>query len=1115
MRTIIIALCMVLAAVSPGFQSKAQTGCKPNPQSKDYTGVSRLEDYTNNHVWSELFTLPSGVSGYASTDLAEQGLTFTCDNSNPNLVLVENCGYDATLTSRKNQLRYRVYADKSGEALLSVHCTYEGVTTTKEIKITVTEAGDNPFIPKNPSPYNMNGLRPTSQIKRNTAVSNFFTLPPGWNDVKKWEEWGITWGFTVSNPELISKVEPKVQGTTAQVDLTFEPITGESDITCWIERNGVRKESTYHSSMYGVRCSDDEAAVLRIDEPTQIDVLSNDKKLSGVDFSITFVRQPEHGTVEIGESVDKNNKPITVVNYTPTDAANIPNWTPDSFRYRCTLEEGKGEDNEYSEAEVTLVIRNNPAIARIHEFVPAPGQFINTARFLGADAKALVGKGGGAGSSSTPATTGLISLGSFGGYVVFSFDEPVKNDPRNPYGVDFIISGNAFKADAKGYWSEPGAVMVMRDDNGDGEPNDTWYELAGSDYWFKTTRRNVTFTYEDPQYTGRHAVPYTTSDGDARAMASNMFHQQSYFPDPVNYPDVKLVDGKLSLTGNHIKGVYDRRTPSYIESYRAFPFGYADNHATTGDLTVARNPYYAENGEDPTDGFDISWAVDKDGNYVELDEIHFVKVYNAVSEVCGWLGESSTEIGGACIARADLDQTAPGDYYINYANIVQLQVPVGHTCEYEGFAFHNGRPMRELKGTWTSSDPEVGVFDADGVFTAKKVGFTNVTFQATDKAPADKFEIEVVTLAKVVIDREGNASETSNEKMECFVGERDWINVESETSNVDELNGTKNNRYVYDTYKWTSSDPSVVECGDTGFFTAKAGGKCTLTATSQTDPTLSASIEVTVKELPQPEKYNNYLVIEDQNLTQETLNSKVFSCADLFSAGGRVVNISLTSVEPKEYAENFYVKNNRLYNRLTKGDYREYRLAFEGELNGVTVPIEVPVLHTTTYNTIMPQEVFAPEAIVLDRNTRTNSIDLATVFPISGQPELYKAEYKLNNVHESLTATLEGSVLTITTEETTLPEDATVTVQGRISRATQRATKAAAPASVPVAAKWETVTVPVLISGTQTAINEIIADKDGAPVKIYNLDGVRFNCLPSAPGIYIIKKGSEVYKIIK
>ena len=1115
MRTIIIALCMVLAAVSPGFQSKAQTGCKPNPQSKDYTGVSRLEDFTNDHVWSDLFTLPSGINAYDRTDLAEKGLTFTCDNTNPDLVLVENCGFDSKLSSRNNQLRYRVYANKSGEALLSVHCTYDGVTTTKEIRITVTDAGDNPFVPIQPSLSNMTGLRSNSQVKRTAGVSNFFTLPKGWNDCKKWAEWGITWGFTVSNSEIISKVDAKISGTTALAELNFEPVTGECDITCWMERNGVRKESTFHSSMYGVRCNDDEAAVLRADEPAQIAVLSNDRKMSGANYTLTFIRQPEHGTIEVGEGVDKNNKPITVVNYTPTNAANIPNWTSDSFRYRYTLEEGKGENNEYSEAEVNLVIRNNPTIAKIHEFVPAPGQFINTARFLGADVQALVGKGGGAGSSSTPATTGLISLGSFGGYVVFSFDEPVKNDPRNPYGVDFIISGNAFKADAKGYWSEPGAVMVMRDDNGDGEPNDTWYELAGSDYWFKTTRRNVTFSYEDPQYTGRHAVPYTTSDGDARAMASNMFHQQSYFPDPVNYPDMQLVDGKLSLTGNHIKGVYDRRTPSYIESYRPFPFGYADNHATTGDLTAAHNPYYAENGEQPTDGFDISWAVDKDGNYVTLDEIHFVKVYNAVSEVCGWLGESSTEIGGACIARADLNQTAPGNYYLNYANIVQLQVPVGHTCEYEGFAFLNGRPMKELKGTWTSSDPEVGVFDADGVFTAKKVGFTKVTFQATDKAPADEFEIEVVTLAKVIIDREGNASETSNEKMECFVGEREWINVESVTSNANELNGTVSNRYVYDTYKWTSSDPAVVECGDTGFFTAKAAGKCTLTATSQTDPTLSASIEVTVKELPVPEKYNNYLVIEDRNLTQEALNAKVFTCDNLFSAGGKVVNISLTSVEPKEYAEMFYVENNRLYNRLTKGDYREYRLAFEGELNGVTVPIEVPVLHTTTSNTVMPQEVFAPDAIILDRDTRTATLDLASVFPVAGQPELYNVEYKLGDAHESLAASLDGSVLTVSTEATSLADDVTITFQGRVSRATQRATKAAAPASTPVAAKWETVTVPVRIADVPLGIGEIVSDNEDAPIEIYSLEGVRFNRLPSAPGIYIIKKGSEVYKIIK
>ena len=87
-----------------------------------------------------------------------------------------------------------------------------------------------------------------------------------------------------------------------------------------------------------------------------------------------------------------------------------------------------------------------------------------------------------------------MSLGGFGGYVVVGFDQPVVNDPRNPYGVDFTISGNAFEAAAKGYWSEPGAVMVMRDDNGNGLPDDTWYELAGSNYWFMNSRRVITFT---------------------------------------------------------------------------------------------------------------------------------------------------------------------------------------------------------------------------------------------------------------------------------------------------------------------------------------------------------------------------------------------------------------------------------------------------------------------------------------------------------------------------------------------------------------------------------------------------------------------------------------------
>lgn len=45
--------------------------------------------------------------------------------------------------------------------------------------------------------------------------------------------------------------------------------------------------------------------------------------------------------------------------------------------------------------------------------------------------------------------------------------------------------------------------------------------------------------------------------------------------------------------------------------------------------------------------FDISWAVDADGQPVQLDKIDFIRVYNAVDENLTQTGELSTEIAGA------------------------------------------------------------------------------------------------------------------------------------------------------------------------------------------------------------------------------------------------------------------------------------------------------------------------------------------------------------------------------------------------------------------------------------------------------------------------------------
>ena len=45
-------------------------------------------------------------------------------------------------------------------------------------------------------------------------------------------------------------------------------------------------------------------------------------------------------------------------------------------------------------------------------------------------------------------------------------------------------------------------------------------------------------------------------------------------------------------------------------------------------------------------GVKIEWAVNKDGDPVELAMIDFVMVYTGLNQYCGWLGETSTEIIG-------------------------------------------------------------------------------------------------------------------------------------------------------------------------------------------------------------------------------------------------------------------------------------------------------------------------------------------------------------------------------------------------------------------------------------------------------------------------------------
>lgn len=1046
-----------------------------------YEAYTRPDNYTNDQLWDEYFNLPSGVSAYDYDDFAEKGMVFTYEVSDPEILTVTNCGCDTTKSYRRNNITWALTPLKAGTTTLTVTCHYtdpESGNTTDVVatrEFNVKPIDENLFTPIKPNLYNVGGIRGTTAQKPSLYFDNFFNKAQGW-DPAYWEAAGITWGMDTDNPAIVSAVETSINGTYAMFSPTVEPVTGSATLIAWVSVNGNRVESKYVLDQYLVKCFDDVLNTTITTKTDTITILGNDKKGNG-DFDISIVKLPSRGFVNEVVAKDDWGRETRALAYTLVNTEGIDNWTTDPFIYRISVKDSEGNILESDDATVNVTLRHNPTISKIFEFVPAPGQFVNSRGFT--DPTVIIGKGGSEGSSSVPSTSGMISLGSFGGYVVVGFDAPIPNDPRNPYGVDFTIGGNAFKAAVSGYWSEPGAVMVMRDDNGNGLPDDTWYELAGSDYWFSTTRRNITMTYEDPGYTTRYSVPFTTSDGVKGALTTNRFHSQSYFPSEANYPDAKAVDGKLTYSGSLIRGVYDRRTPNYIESYRPNAFGYCDNHATNGDITNPRNPYFAENGEDPTDGFDISWAVDAEGNYVDLDHIDFVKIYNSVDEICGWLGESSTEVAGFSMSRPDPNQTLPGDYYLNYAGITQLLVLEGQTCQYEGVAFHNGRLMKDLEAHWSVDDEEIGTIDQNGLFTAKKTGTTTVRFWATDLAPVDTFDVEVVTIDGVLIDREGNGS-NANAGMTVLVGEKHWINAEGTVA------GQQKTRYVYDSYLWSSSNDSIVEVDNQGNFLAKAVGEVVLTVKSASNTDLSATIKVNVIDVPEVKQYNNYLYVEDRWLSQEELNATTFASSEIFDAsfnGGnilcrKVVNIELTKVEPAEYADMFYMKDNVLYNNLVKGDYREYVLTFEGTLNGVTTTAEVPFFHTSNYNTIAPPTVHEEATIEVDRTEKVGTLDLAEVFVVTGPAALYTSQYRLVEAEypENVTVELsEDGILTVSYTGEDEPEGLTIGVEGRVERAKQECSKA--PAIEPVSPSWQASTVTVKITEQEVSgVNGALAD---------------------------------------
>lgn len=283
-----------------------------------------------------------------------------------------------------------------------------------------------------------------------------------------------------------------------------------------------------------------------------------------------------------------------------------------------------------------------------------------------------------------------VSLGMAGGYVQFDMgtDNAITNDSKNPYGIDFVIYGNAFAGNP-----EAGSVKVSQDGL-------HWFELAGSRYYNADTQRNVNVSYINIGTAGKtissgnysstftkkgvyYSMDYVADSNYTAAQANEAIAKATWYcipisttvnsPVPSNSSSASTVGQsywpELTATGEMYQGVWkmsekvdnvyyctvgDAQVITYkgitivpdSDTNSYYQFGYFDTHVNGSSYGTAVNPYTITNDGTGGDGFDLSWAVDSDGNPANVATARYIRVYSSVLYNAGVFGETSAELCG-------------------------------------------------------------------------------------------------------------------------------------------------------------------------------------------------------------------------------------------------------------------------------------------------------------------------------------------------------------------------------------------------------------------------------------------------------------------------------------
>jgi hypothetical protein len=216
------------------------------------------------------------------------------------------------------------------------------------------------------------------------------------------------------------------------------------------------------------------------------------------------------------------------------------------------------------------------------------------------------------------------SLGAVGGYIAWSVDHQ----------ASYYISGNPFS-----YWNEAGIVWFQEDRNGNGIPDETWYEALGYD------DVNSAGDYANKKLiTRRYAITYINLSG-MDELEENEYGQTIR---GIGWVDCK---GRTGVMGGGwpknwgITGTWATYTGTLLR----------DNGLIAGDVYTDLGGVrgYVDTGGVGSGSkytgytFHVSDAAYADGAPANLSAVRFIKVQTAMFRYGGIFGDVSTEINNA------------------------------------------------------------------------------------------------------------------------------------------------------------------------------------------------------------------------------------------------------------------------------------------------------------------------------------------------------------------------------------------------------------------------------------------------------------------------------------